>query len=63
MAEPSPARNVERRLAGWGRRLHDAVFGAADNAELLRALLAAPQPRELTIATNVSALLRHRTPS
>lgn len=52
------ARRVEADITAWGRRLHDAVFGAADNARLLRRLLAAPEPRLLTIATDRSALRR-----
>src|SRR4051794_13419742 len=52
------AQGVERKLEEWGRRLHDAVFAAPENAALLRQLLAAPEPRELTIATAESALLR-----
>jgi tetratricopeptide (TPR) repeat protein len=52
------AERVERQLQDWGRRLHDAVFGAPENSGLLEALLAAPEPRELTIATDQSALLR-----
>lgn len=52
------AQGVERKLEEWGRRLHDTVFAAPENAALLRQLLAAPEPRELTIATAESALLR-----
>jgi len=52
------AHAVEEKLKQWGRRLHDAVFAAPENAALLRELLAAPEPRELTIATDQSAILR-----
>src|SRR5262245_31930169 len=52
------ARAVEVQLKEWGERLHDAIFGAPKNAALLAQLLAAPEPRELTIATDQSALLR-----
>jgi tetratricopeptide (TPR) repeat protein len=52
------ARGVEDRLARWGRALHDALFGDAANREQLDALLDAPPPRELTIATQDAALLR-----
>ena len=52
------ARNVERKIETWGRQLHDAVFGAKENADLLAALLRAPEPRELTIATDKADLLR-----
>ncbi len=52
------AKGVERRLGEWGRQLHDAVYAAPENAALLRELLASPEPRELTIATAESALLR-----
>lgn len=52
------AKGVERRLAEWGRRLHGAIFAAPENAALLRQLLAEREPRELTIATAESALLR-----
>jgi tetratricopeptide (TPR) repeat protein len=52
------ARSVERKIETWGRQLHDAVFGAKENADLLAALLRAPEPRELTIATDKADLLR-----
>ncbi len=52
------ANGVEKQLERWGRRLYDAVFGAPQNAALLRVLLDTPEPRELTIATDQSALLR-----
>jgi hypothetical protein len=52
------AGQVEQRLRDWGRRLYDALFAAAEDRALLTALLAGPEPRELTIATDVSPLLR-----
>ena len=52
------AQGVERQVTEWGDRLHRAVFEAPENAELLKTLLAAPEPRELTIATGQSVLLR-----
>jgi hypothetical protein len=52
------ARSVERKIAAWGRRLHDDVFGAPENAALLQQLLAAPEPRVLTLATDKADLLR-----
>lgn len=52
------ARRIERNLERWGRNLHDALFTAAENRDLLRRLLAGPEPRELTIATREPALLR-----
>jgi tetratricopeptide (TPR) repeat protein len=52
------AQGVEAKIKEWGRGLHDAVFAAPQSAELLKALLAAPEPRELTIATDQSVLLR-----
>lgn len=52
------ARAVVRKIGEWGRRLHDAVFGAKENGTLLTALLAAPEPRELTVATDKPELLR-----
>lgn len=45
-------------LQTWGRRLHDAIFSATENRDALARLLAAPEPRELTIATSEPALLR-----
>src|SRR4051812_43574796 len=45
------AERVERCLEDWGRRLFDAVF-PEDRRDLVNALLAAPPPRLLTIATN-----------
>lgn len=52
------AQGVERKLEEWGWRLHDAVFAAPENGALLRQLVAAREPRELTIATAEGALLR-----
>jgi len=48
------AERIERSLETWGRKLYEALFTAAEN----RALLAGPEPRELTIATKDSALLQ-----
>jgi tetratricopeptide (TPR) repeat protein len=48
------AERIERSLETWGRKLYEALFTAAEN----RALLASPEPRELTIATKDSALLQ-----
>ncbi|MGO9467472.1 MAG: CHAT domain-containing protein, partial [Isosphaeraceae bacterium] len=52
------AQGVEKQIDEWGHRLHDAVFAAPENAHVLKTLLDAPEPRELTIATDQSALLR-----
>ncbi|MFL5834610.1 MAG: TIR domain-containing protein, partial [Solirubrobacterales bacterium] len=52
------ATGVERRLQQWGRRLHDAIFSSSENRTPLVGLLAAPEPRVLTIATRDSTLLR-----
>jgi tetratricopeptide (TPR) repeat protein len=52
------ARGIEKNLEQWGRKLHDALFTAKENRDLLKQLLAAPEPRELTIATRDPALLR-----
>jgi tetratricopeptide (TPR) repeat protein len=52
------AERIERNLERWGRALHDALFTAAENRDLLLRLLAGPEPRELTIATREPALLR-----
>jgi tetratricopeptide (TPR) repeat protein len=52
------AKGVEKQIKEWGQRLHDAVFAAPENALVLRALLTAPEPRALTIATDQSSLLR-----
>ena len=52
------AEGIERQLHQWGRQLHDALFAAPENRALLQRLLASPEPRELTIATDKSALLR-----
>jgi tetratricopeptide (TPR) repeat protein len=52
------AQGIEQQIKQWGRRLHDAVFAAPENAALIETLLAAPEPRELTIATDRSELLR-----
>src|SRR6202040_1600210 len=52
------ARRIEGNLDRWSRDLHNALFTAAENRDLLRRLLASPEPRELTIATREPALLR-----
>jgi CHAT domain-containing protein len=52
------AQGIEQQLHQWGRRLYDALFAAPENLALLKQLLAGPEPRELTIATDQSALLR-----
>jgi tetratricopeptide (TPR) repeat protein len=52
------AQGVEEQIKLWGQRLHDAIFAPPENARLLKTLLAAPEPRELTIATDRSVLLR-----
>src|SRR3954463_10339438 len=45
------ARHIEADLERWGHALHDALFAAGANRDLLQRLLAAPEPRELTLAT------------
>lgn len=52
------AAGVEARLGEWGRQLHDAIFGVPENRAALDELLAAPEPRELTIASSDADLLR-----
>src|SRR4051812_33552352 len=52
------AQGIELKIEEWGRRLHDTIFAAPENEALLRELLAAPEPRQLTIATDQSVLLR-----
>lgn len=52
------AQRIERDLDRWGRQLHDALFAVNENRDLLNQLLAAREPRELTIATRDPALLR-----
>src|SRR5438309_1704853 len=52
------AEGIERQLHQWGRRLYDALFAAPENRALLQELLKSEEPRELTIATDQSALLR-----
>ncbi len=52
------ARHIEQALDQWGRQLHDALFTAKENRDLLKKLLDGPEPRELTIATRDPALLR-----
>ena len=51
-------RRIEADLERWGHALHDALFTAEANRELLKKLLAAPEPRELTLATQDPVLLR-----
>src|SRR4051812_46506226 len=45
------AQRIEGNLKRWGRKLHDALFTAEENRDLLKQLLASPEPRELTLAT------------
>src|SRR5437764_15186335 len=45
------ARHIEADLERWGRTLHDALFTTEANRDLLKRLLAAPDPRKLTVAT------------
>ncbi len=52
------ARRVERDLDAWGRKFYDELFPNEESRGLLKALLASPEPRELTIATRDAALLR-----
>src|SRR5437763_937580 len=52
------AQSVEAKLKEWGHQLHHATFGAAANQTLLAQLLAAPEPRLLTIGTADPTLLR-----
>lgn len=52
------AERIEGNLDRWGRALHDALFSAPENRDLLDRLLAGPEPRELTIATREPTLLR-----
>jgi hypothetical protein len=52
------AGHIEADLLTWGQRLHDAIFAAPENQAALQLLLAAPEPRELTLATSDPALLR-----
>src|SRR5436190_23111264 len=52
------AGGIERQLHQWGRQLYAALFAAPENRDLLQQLLDSPEPRELTIATDQSALLR-----
>lgn len=52
------AERIERNLGLWGRRLHDDLFTAPENRDLLSQLLKGSEPRELTLATQESALLR-----
>jgi len=52
------AERIETDIANWGHRLQAAIFAAPENRAALNALLNAPEPRELTIATSDPALLR-----
>ena len=52
------ARRIEVDLERWGHTLHDALFTARENRGLLKQLLAAEEPRELTLATQDPVLLR-----
>ena len=52
------AEGIERQLHEWGHRLYNALFAAPENRALLQQLLDGPEPRELTIATDQSSLLR-----
>ena len=52
------AQRIEARLTQWGRQLHAAIFAAPENHAALQLLLAAEEPRQLSIATDDSTLLR-----
>lgn len=52
------ARQIERRLGEWGVLLYNALFELPENKKVLEQLLASPEPRKLTIATDKSALLK-----
>lgn len=52
------AKRVERDLDAWGKKLYEALFPSEESERLLKRLLASPAPRELSIATQESALLR-----
>ena len=52
------AQHIEEDLERWGRRLHDDLFTAEENRDLLKQLLANPEPRTITIATQDLVLLR-----
>jgi tetratricopeptide (TPR) repeat protein len=52
------AERIEAALRTWGQQLHDAIFSVKENKSALNDLLRAPEPRELTIATDRSDLLR-----
>ncbi len=52
------AQRIEKNLDVWGRKLHDALFTAPENRALLNQLLAGPEPRELTLATQDPDLLQ-----
>ncbi len=52
------ARRMEEEFQRWGRQLHGALFAAPENRALLEGLLARPEPRTLTLATQEPALLR-----
>lgn len=52
------AGRIEADLRAWGQRLHDTLFAASENGAALQSLLAAPEPRELTLATSDPTLLR-----
>lgn len=52
------AKRVERDLDAWGKKLYEALFPSEESRQLLERLLASPEPRELTIATQDAALLR-----
>src|SRR5436309_14427225 len=52
------ARHIEADLERWGHRLHDALFAAEANRDLLKRLLDAQEPCKLTITSADPVLLR-----
>lgn len=52
------ARRIEDNFKSWGVRLYTALFSVEDNRKLLQKLLAGPEPRRLTLATQDPKLLR-----
>jgi len=52
------AKRVEESFDKWGRQLYDALFAPKQNRQALQGLLGGTEAKELTIATDVSELLR-----
>ncbi len=51
------AEGIERKLVGWGQDMFKAIFGGSEGTNVYRTLMAASEPRLLTLGATDPALL------